>query len=46
MGGPAVNLEEYVTELAEEKPFLDSKDISKEATETAPVEKKTEEKAE
>ena len=57
MGGQAINVEEYVTELAEEKPFLDSKDImeaaavetkdiSKETTETASVEKKTEEKAE
>ena len=25
MGGQAINLEEYVTELAEEKPFLDNK---------------------
>lgn len=46
MGGQAINLEEYVTEFAEEKPFFDNKDISKEAAEAAPVEKKTEEKAE
>ena len=29
MGGQAINLEEYVTELAEEKPFLDSKSNKK-----------------
>ena len=39
MGGQAINVEEIMEAAA-----VETKDISKETTETAPVEKKTEEK--
>lgn len=43
MGGQAINVEEIMEAAAV---AAETKDISKETTETAPVEKKTEEKAE